>query len=323
MDRADAATAPAQDPESLRWIANALEQVQRMRIQTGERLRACLDGRSGIPVGGAGLSAGDRLERIRRGEETGPSPFLGETYRRYWEEEVRLGEALRLEVAAHPAWPWLEGVQGIGPLLAGKLLARLDVRRAATPSSFWAYCGLATVPGVEYACAECGYTTSMPARFRVSGAHERLGSGRPCGGSLRAVGTPDQGVRAAQPKPARGEVAAYDRQAKKVCYLIGSSFLRAGGPYEAHYRRERAKLDGTRPGWREGRKHLAALRKVEKLFLSHLWLVWRQALELPCTKPYPQARLDCESWVDPWSMTRTRRAGEPASGAPRRLAAAG
>jgi hypothetical protein len=310
---------PTSEAEELRWIADALEQVQRMRIQAGERIRAQLQGRAGPDApeeeDGRPLSAGARLERIRRGEDDGPVPFLGETYRRYWAEEARLAGALRSHVARHPAWEWLQGVHGVGPLLAGKLLARLDVRRADTPSSFWAYCGLATVPGVEYSCAECGYTTSMPAHYRVSGVHQRLGAGRECEGALRPARTQDEGVRVAQPKPSRGEPAAYDRHAKKVCYLIGSSFLRSGGAYEQYYRRERAKLDGSRPGWREGRKHLAALRKVEKLFLSHLWLVWRQALGLPCTRPYPQAKLECRNWIDPWEMTRSATGSEPAASA--------
>jgi hypothetical protein len=80
--------------------------------------------------------------------------------------------------------------------------------------------------------------------------------------------------------------APYDRRAKQVCYLIGSAFLKAGGPYEEFYRRQRAKLDTDRPGWTTIRKHLTCLRKTEKLFLSHLWLVWREAVGLPITMPY-------------------------------------
>jgi hypothetical protein len=80
--------------------------------------------------------------------------------------------------------------------------------------------------------------------------------------------------------------APYDRRAKQVCYLIGTAFLKAGGPYEEFYRRQRAKLDVERPGWATVRKHLTCLRKTEKLFLSHLWLVWREAVGLPITLPY-------------------------------------
>jgi hypothetical protein len=109
-------------------------------------------------------------------------------------------------------------------------------------------------------------------------------------------------VRVAQPRPGRGERAAYDRQAKKICYLVGTSFLRAGGRYEQLYRRERAELDLSRPGWAEGRKHLTALRKMEKVFLSHLFIVWREALGLPVTLPYAQAHAGHTERSGPWEM---------------------
>ena len=301
-------TANASCPETeheLRWIADAFEQAQRVRIQMGERIRAVVQRRDSAEAGEAEetLSAAQVLKRIRCGEMDGPVPLLGRTYRRFGEEEEELARAIREALEQHPAWHWLEGVKGIGPLLAGKLLARLDVAKADTPSSFWAYCGLATVPGNEYRCSTCGYTVSFPTSFRVSGTHVGLGGRKPCPGTLLRTRGPEEGVRVAQPKPQKGERAAYDMYAKKVCYLIGVSFLKAGGPYERFYRRERAKLDRTRAGWAEGRRHLTALRKTEKLFLSHLWLVWREAADLPTTEPYAQAEQGHGGWIDPWEMS--------------------
>lgn len=122
---------------------------------------------------------------------------------------------------------------------------------------------------------------------------------------LVKIAGPKDGVRAAQPKPARGQKASYDQYAKKVMYLVGTGFVKAkGGKFEQVYRKERAKLDRERPGWPDGRKHLTALRKVEKLFLSLLWEVWRKALGLPTPAPYAFHTLghDESSRIDPWEM---------------------
>jgi hypothetical protein len=129
----------------LRWLADTYERVQAIRIECGERIRAIAQGRT------AGTSAVDEpadalLSRIRTGDDDGPIAVLGRTYRTHWIEERTLRAAMSAALDCHPAWPWLRQVSGMGPTLATKLLARLDLRRAATPSSFWSYCGLATVP---------------------------------------------------------------------------------------------------------------------------------------------------------------------------------
>src|SRR5690606_24495558 len=86
---------------------------------------------------------------IRAGAADGPVALLGRTYRVHWDEERALRAGMMAALASHPAWPWLERLRGVGPTLACKPLARLDIARAPTPSSFWAYCGLATVPAPD------------------------------------------------------------------------------------------------------------------------------------------------------------------------------
>jgi hypothetical protein len=287
----------------LRWIADAYEQAQRVRLETGERLRAILQGRDHRDTGSAPAhDASAVLAEIRSGESDGPVPILGRTYRRHAEAERDLRRAMLTALADHPAWPWMARVKGIGPTLAARLLARLDVAKAPSPSSFWSYCGLATVPGIEYRCVVCGLRSSFPTRYRVRGPHNDPRSQQRCPGQLEAVRGPDDGVRVAQPKPAAGERACYDQLAKKICYLIGVSFLRSGSAYERFYRRERAKLGRERPGWSDGRLHFAALRKMEKLFLAHLWVVWREGLGLPATTPYAHAILRHEEYLPPEAM---------------------
>jgi hypothetical protein len=310
IGRRRSSTAQGLTVRDLRWIADAYEQAQRVRLETGERIRAILQGRDErVRDGDALVDAGKVLLAIRRGEADGPVVLLGRTYRRHWEAEGELRRAMNSALTAHPAWEWLSQVKGIGATLAAKLLARLDVQRAPHPSSFWSYCGLATVPGIEYRCTMCGLRASYPVRYRVKAAHTSAGGRVACAGQLEAARGPEHNIRVAQPRPASGEKATYDQYAKKVCYLIGVSFIRSNSAYGRFYRRERARLEGERSGWTAGRVHYAALRKTEKLFLAHLWVVWRRALDLPIESPYAQAVLGRPDYIPPESMIET--AAEP------------
>ncbi|HEX2188754.1 MAG TPA: transposase [Longimicrobiaceae bacterium] len=286
-----AAEPPAAAATELRLLVDAFEQWQRMRVQTGERIRAVLQGRDGTadPAQEAEEDVDQVLVRIRRGEDDGPQPMLAAMYRTCYREEESFTAALLAGLEEHPAWPWLSQVKGVGPLLGAKLLSRLDARRAPTPSSFWAYCGLATVPGVEYRCQTCGRTLAFPASYSVTGAHKVQGGRRTCGGQL--LPGPAR-VRVAQPRVARGEAGAYNVFAKKVCYLLGVSFLRTRSPYSREYAAHRERLEELHPGWDPKRRHLTAMRRMEKRFLADLWLAWREALGLPTTAPYALARLD-------------------------------
>ncbi len=288
----------------LRWLADSYEQAQSVRKATGERIRAVLQGRD--TTWGEHASEDDPttvLTLIAKGDELGPVPILGRTYHRHKHEEDELRKEMNTALLAHPAWPWMGRVKGIGPTLGAKVLARLDPQLADHASSFWAYCGLGTVPGERYRCETCTLVRTWPVGYDVTGKHKALGKERACKGALVLVAGPDDGVRTAQPSPSRGQKSPYDQYAKKVMYLVGCSFLKAGeGPYESHYRKHRARLETERPGWADGRKHLTALRITEKLFLSHLWQVWREALGLEVSDPYVLAEMGHTGMIDPWSM---------------------
>lgn len=51
----------------------------------------------------------------------------------------------------------------------------------------------------------------------------------------------------------------------------------------------------------EGRIHNRALRKMIKLFLAHLWTVWRTNLGFEVSKPYAVDKLNM-NYIDPWLM---------------------
>lgn len=310
----------------LRWLADTYEQAQRIRIETGERIRAIIqrrdttfvtsgamtvhpdatdEGHHWIDETGTARTPDQTLAAIAAGETLGPVSILGRTYLRHWQEEREIFREMGKALRDHPAYPWLSQVKGIGPTLGCKLLARFDATLAPYASSFWAYAGLDTIRGTLYRCAACGVERSFPPTHHVTGAHKRNGNGALCEGKLEPVR--DAECRVARPRHASGEKAKYDAYAKKIMYLVGTSFLKSGGPYEEHYRQQRARLDDERPAWTDGRRHLTALRITEKLFLAHLWEVWRTALGLPTPRPWVETHggHDPTSHIGPWSMIKT------------------
>jgi hypothetical protein len=272
------------DNSALRWAAAGYSAAQRDRVRYGEQLRALLQGRDpkwGLVVA-EGVDVQHMLKEIRE-HGGGPVPLLGFLYSHAFHRERELALHMEAIIAQHPIWPWLSHVKGIGSTLAARLLARLDISRAPSPASFWAYCGLATVPAAVFACAMCGRRDLGAPGMRWAARHADPATRRPCPGAMVAEGI-TVGARVAQPRPRRGERARYDMEAKKICYLVGISFLRCGGPYSDYYHERRAHLEGHHPNWPPKRLHLGAIRATSKHFLADLWQAWRDAEEpMACT----------------------------------------
>jgi hypothetical protein len=92
-------------------------------------------------------------------------------------------------------------------------------------------------------------------------------------------------------RPVAGEKLKYNKRLKKVCYVIAVSFLRARSPYAQIYYEARERYEAERPDWPKARRHLAAMRKMIKVFLAHFWEVARLAEGLPVKRPYVFDRL--------------------------------
>ena len=269
----------------LRLLYQLFEDAQRTRIAHGERVRAFLQGRS---LAGSGETGGDvdhLLTEIARGGSAGSPIVLERAYARAADDEKTLALELRGVIEQHPAWEWLEQQRGIGHLLAARLLSRLDVTRARTPSAFWAYCGLATISGTASRCAECGLEVAYPLGYQIRVAHQsRAGLGG-CTGELGVIDS-QSSIRVAPRRTIGGGRSSYDAHARKSCYLIGVSMLRCKSEYRSYYDAERERLAAAHSGWTPKRGHLSALRKMEKAFLRDLWIAWRKALNLPLVAPY-------------------------------------
>lgn len=75
----------------------------------------------------------------------------------------------------------------------------------------------------------------------------------------------------------KGEKSHYNRRLKTACYLIGMSFIKLKSPYRKIYDDAKVYYQGTHPEWTKIHIHRAAMRKMVKVFLAHLWYEWRAA----------------------------------------------
>jgi len=155
-----------------------------------------------------------------------------------------------------PVWEeFFKKVKGIGPCLAGSLIAGIvDIGRFRYISSLWKYCGMHVVNG-------------------------------------RA------------PRRERGKKINWDPFLRMTCFKIGDSFIKQK-PERCFYRAlydskklyykekypEKVPLK-TKKGktvymYTDGHIHNMARRYAVKIFLSHLWVRWRELDGLPITKPW-------------------------------------
>lgn len=90
----------------------------------------------------------------------------------------------------------------------------------------------------------------------------------------------------------KGEKAPYNKRLKTTCYLVATSFLKSRSPYRDIYDEARDYYERERSDWTKAHRHAAAMRKMTKIWLSHLWVVWRELEGLPVTDPYIIANPD-------------------------------
>ncbi|MFA6279066.1 MAG: hypothetical protein WC638_03215 [Candidatus Paceibacterota bacterium] len=181
-------------------------------------------------------------------------------------------------IQGHPAYHWFSRVKGVGRENIGKVIGLIDINKANSVSALWQFAGYGVVDG--------------KAPKRVKG-----------GGTL-----------------------SYNSQLRTMCWRLGGSLMKSSGCFYDFYAEEKAKYlqryehRGIKivPASKlpkqngkcyepediisEGHVHNQALRKMIKLFLACLWLVWREAEGLPTRAPYSAEYLGHTHIISPWDM---------------------
>lgn len=238
--------------------------------------------------------------------------LVGETLHKLETElESRVSDA----VSKMPIIQWLEKVHGIGPRYSGSLVATIqDITRFPRISTLWAYCGMGLIP-VCVDCNKIAYYGREQIRFCMNQADRRwriyisskkykedVKKGKAIDEETYKTeqfaytqkqlcqheeGQFEVEMRAPQRKYFKGLLLTHNPFAKMTCWKIAGQFVRQGKFYRLIYEQAKAKYverDGGKLS--DGHIDLRARRATVKLFLSHLWEMWRRSIGLPAGKPW-------------------------------------
>lgn len=220
-------------------------------MTTNSTLRALVDLRD-RQIQKARIQFGNRVEAITRGDDDANNQqfqIAKKWHGRFSELESELDKDIKVAVKDEIIYKPLTSVKGVGPMMAAKLIAMIDIERCNTISALWRFAGYAV----------------------IDGERER---------------------------PVKGEQLHYNIRLKTTVYLVATSFLRTNSPYRKFYDNAKEYYANSRD-WTKLHVHNAAMRKMSKMFLSHLWLVWRQLEGLPVREPYVKEKLGHENIVTP------------------------
>jgi len=269
-------------PTIIRLLADSYEDAQRARIGLGNRIWAC---HRRTVQGESDEEAKTNLivELIRELDPHSPVMGMGELFLSMLEAEKRITKFMAGSLDGHPVWmAWLSRVKGVGPILACKMLSHIRVKPCREvvfkdPKA-------ETKELIE---VDRPYADTISALWRYAGYGVENGE---------------------RERPAKGERRPYNLRLKTTVFLAGSSFLRANSPYRQFYDSAKAQYEArdlarpTEQRWGKYHRHLAAMRRMNKMFLSHLWLVWREIEGLPVRDPYVEEKLGHTHIVSPWDM---------------------
>lgn len=187
---------------------------------------------------------------------------------------------------------WLRHVPGVGPMLAGGLISVIDpVSEVEKPSSLWKYAGLHVVDG-KAPRRKRGQKVAWNPFFRT--LCWKLGeSFVKAGGYYRKV---YDKARAKEDSRAPFKVPVEDAQGYLLAENVGSikKGEMIGRENISKFRKQAKGRDDVLVTLTDMHKFNRAKRKAVKLFIAHLWAIWRDLEGLPVRVPYVVEKLGHE-----------------------------
>jgi len=229
--------------------------------------------------------------------------------------EITMSNRISEAVSDISIMPWLAQLHGIGPRYTGSLVAIImDIERFRTISALWAYFGMHLIP----ICSECGkiaYYGSARLRFCTKQATRRwtmYSSSKKYQELLKLGKAVDEETYtsewisktdkilckhepgafevlmvAPQRKYFKGLLLDHNPFAKDTSWKISKQFVLQGSFYRNYYELQKARyVERDKGTISDGQLDLRARRAMIKLFLSHLWEMWRKSKGLPAGKPW-------------------------------------
>jgi len=187
---------------------------------------------------------------------------------------------------AGPVWAWLTSIRGLGEgSLAAQLLAQIDdIGRFDNISKLWRFAGYGVVDGkheTNVAGEKSHYNALLKSIIYLVG--DQFIKQRTEG--FREVYDAEKArQKTLHPQPVCAECGLAAVQGKRT--INGEEVQTWRCPTNGNHR----------TSYTPAHIDLMARRKIVKLFLSRLWLIWREAEGLPTSEPYAMAILGHSGW---------------------------
>jgi len=196
----------------------------------------------------------------------------------FLELEKLLNKDIAEAVADEPIYEHMARVKGIGSLLSAKIISMVDIEKADTVSALWRYSGYGMG---DYWVDESGKVQAPAEGWKWKGEVGKKEKIR-----VVAESKPDWQLVRMRDRMVAGWCSPYNKRLKTTLHTAATSFMRGGSPYALLYYRAREHYEVSHPEWTKAHVHAAALRKMIKVFLSHLWARWRELEGLPTRELY-------------------------------------
>ncbi len=296
LSRQDAAIAELGDRAHIRAAVRSLYDMQKLRIQNGNRIAAAFRYKLGLHSSEKEESndvANNLLNELRKELDRitdgiaqltkrikFESPLITtygelkliETYDRQIEAEDQCAKAIVDMLSEFPISQWLAGVRGCGPLMSGVIVSEINIEKCNSISALWKYCGLDVV---QVADAKTG-------GFKGEGRSRRQHHLEP------------KEYTNAQGEVVQTKGISFNPFLKtKMVGVLGSSFIKAGGPYRELYDNYKFRLQNHPVHSQKTKAHIhnMAVRYMVKQFLADLWTEWRTLEGLPVRSNYAEGKL--------------------------------
>lgn len=226
------------------------------------------------------IAMGQRLSAIERNADTSDpetEAFLGRWHERFQALEGEVDDEIREIAGQFPIIQVAVNVKGCGLLNVSKVIALVgSVTEQDTPSKLWRFAGY----GMGQYYVNGNGKIMSPVRGRVYDKDEEAWY------VVSPEQPPGTHVEYRPDVLLPGYGSPFNRRLKTACFQVAESFMRSNSPYRQVYDDAREKYDREHPDWVKLRRHRAALRKMIKVWLVHLWEAWREIEGLPIRQPY-------------------------------------
>lgn len=291
-----------------RALYDAYEIAQRNKLKLGQRMFAADAGSDEMPA-----------EHIA---------ILQSLQNQAQELEDRLDKEMSTFGTSMPIVNQMTEIRGLGVHLATMVAVSVDIKRCPSVSAMWRFAGYGMIHIATSVATGKEYIFVRPTdQLKAWQPKKKPKDGEPKSEEVVAFDgktvydLEQEGlvttVGPVRERLVKGQSSHFDSRLKSLLFNVASCFMRATSPYKREYDRAKTfyttRVEEGKATLTKGHIDMRARRRMIKLFLSHLWLRWRELEGLPTSQPYAHAHGGHVHIIAPeefgWSKTTSKKEG--------------